>query len=215
MVTLTLIIPYRQLLHEIIVFKTVAKVRHDRLWNHGRVYLSYYKTSLCVETQQQTHSKGWVSKQATGALGCGLSHARLRPLHMSVWPAWDSHSGVNSSRLNADDTQQHLEFLLCDPWNQSHFCASLTRRKKEVVAPPPKPNLIGIAKFPPAGYSGPHSADICSVICQPSLIECTFTSDIVSVWPGCTLPRLISVYIIEGLRPATSIRKHRPSLVDF
>lgn len=134
---------------------------------------------------------------------------------MSVWPAWGSHSGVNSSQLNADDTQQHLEFLLCDPWNQSHSCASLTRRKKEVGAPPPKPNLIGIAKFPPAGYSGPHSADICSVICQPSLIECTFTSDIVSVWPGCTLPRLISVYIIEGLRPATGIRKHRPSLVEF
>lgn len=135
---------------------------------------------------------------------------------MSVWPAWGSHSGVNSSQLNADDTQQHLEFLLCDPWNQSHFCASLTRHKKEVRAPPPKPNLIGIAKFPLLAILAlTVAADICSVICQPSLIECTFTSDIVSVWPGCTLPRLIPVYIIESLKPATSIRKHRPPLVEF
>lgn len=88
---------------------------------------------------------------------------------------------------------QHLEFLFCDLWNQSHFCASLTHHNHEVTAQPQKPKPIGIANFPLlAIIAFTVAADICSAICHPSLIEWALTSCI--CFPlGCTLPILVSV----------------------
>lgn len=195
--------------HLFCIFLSFLNCRKSKTRSTLKPWMDFPSLPLLRRSRQT--AEGWEGKQAMGA--CGLSQAKFRNPHLSVWLARDGHGEANSSRLNADDTEQHLELPLCDPWNQSHFCASLTHHNHEVRAQPQKPNLIGITKFPLlAIIAFTVAADIYSAICQPSLIEWAFTSYI--CFPlGCTSPILVSVspliplYIIEGLWPVTGIRK--------
>lgn len=52
--------------------------------------------------------------------------------------------------------EQHLSFLLGDPWNQRHFYASLTRHNHQETAWPLKIKPDRNSKFSPADYYNRH-----------------------------------------------------------